>query len=159
MAVQEKQCASSSEFQVEREWLHAASNGDVDRMKVLREKCPKWLDLDRIDVNSADPPDEAEVLWTSRFCSWDGFHLSTIGASALHTATWHGDKKIMEYLLEEGQDPDSGGDTGITAVMLAVMRHNLQATRCIFRGRVAIQRNLVLDVRPCMLHSRSQCSH
>ncbi|GMF52408.1 unnamed protein product [Phytophthora fragariaefolia] len=43
---------------------------------------------------------------TRAFCSWDTFHLDIIGAAALHTATWQGDSGIVEYLLEEGLDPD-----------------------------------------------------
>ncbi|KAJ8561496.1 hypothetical protein ON010_g8185 [Phytophthora cinnamomi] len=61
--------------------------------------------------------------------SWDGFRLGTIGASALHTATWRGDDRVVEYLLEEGQDPDTKDTTGMTPIMLVIMYHNLQATR------------------------------
>lgn len=101
---------------------------------------------DTVDGVSEDTPGDSDWSRSSGFCSWDGFHLRTIGASALHTATWHGDNKIVEYLLEEGQDPDTEDDTGMSAIMLAIMHHNLQATRCVFRDRVAIQRNLVTDV-------------
>jgi hypothetical protein len=102
---------------------------------------------DVVDGVSDGDSDGSRSSRTAGFCSWGGFHLSTIGASALHTATWHGYNKIVTYLLEEGQDPDTQDETGMTAIMLVIMHHNLQATRCIFRGREAIQRNLVVDVR------------
>ncbi|KAG7379453.1 hypothetical protein PHYPSEUDO_008558 [Phytophthora pseudosyringae] len=162
--------------QVERAWLEAARNGDVDQMKVLRKQHPTWLNLNRVRKSSIhslahllrgldlpfavrqkvddgvpqDTPgdsDRSRVSRTPGFCSWDGFHLSTIGASALHTATWHGNDRIVAYLLEEGQHPDTQDGTGMTAVMLTLMHHNLQATRCILHDREAIQRNLVTDVR------------
>ncbi|ETM44212.1 hypothetical protein L914_10532 [Phytophthora nicotianae] len=134
---------------VEKAWLEAASNGDVDQMKMLRKQYPQWLNLNRnVDedtvTNGSDGPRPSR---SSGFCSWDGFHLNTIGASALHTATWHGEDKIVEFLLGEGQDPDTEDESGMSAIILAIMHHNLQATRCIFRDRVAIQRNLVMDCR------------
>ncbi|POM62342.1 hypothetical protein PHPALM_28516 [Phytophthora palmivora] len=126
---------------VEQAWLEAAGKGDINQMKILRQQHPKWLDLNRkVD-------DTEDTNRTDSFCSWDGFHLSTIGASALHTATWHGDDRIVEYLLEEGQDSNTEDDTGTTPIMLTLTHHILQATRCIFRDRVAIQRNLVTDCR------------
>ncbi|EEY70181.1 uncharacterized protein PITG_18936 [Phytophthora infestans T30-4] len=128
---------------VEKAWLEAAKNGDVDQMKTLRKWYPQWLNL-----NTAT--NDSDGFLPSRspgFCSWDGFHLRTVGASALHTATWHSDNKIVQYLLEEGQDPDTEDESGMTAIVLAIMHHNLQATRCVYRERVAIQRNLAMDVR------------
>ncbi|RLN65440.1 hypothetical protein BBJ29_005727 [Phytophthora kernoviae] len=70
-----------------------------------------------------------------------------VGSSTLHTATWHGNKKVVEYLLESGQDPDAQDDTGMTPISLVIMNHNLQAQRCVFRDREAIQRNLIMDCR------------
>ncbi|KAF4043218.1 Ankyrin repeat [Phytophthora infestans] len=134
---------------VEKAWLEAAKNGDVDQMKTLRKWYPQWLNLSRtVDEDTAT--NDSDGFLPSRspgFCSWDGFHLRTVGASALHTATWHGDNKIVQYLLEEGQDPKTEDESGMTAIVLAIMHHNLQATRCVYRERVAIQRNLVMDCR------------
>ncbi|GMF46250.1 unnamed protein product [Phytophthora lilii] len=101
---------------------------------------------DTLDDALTNDSDGSRSSRTSGFCSWDGFHLSTIGASALHTATWHGDDAVVAYLLEEGQDPDTEDETGMTPIMLTILHHNLQATRCVFRDHVAIQRNLVTDV-------------
>ncbi|EEY63150.1 uncharacterized protein PITG_15361 [Phytophthora infestans T30-4] len=132
---------------VEKAWLEAAKNGDVDQMKTLRKWYPQWLNLSRtVDEDTAT--NDSDGFLPSRspgFCSWDGFHLRTVGASALHTATWHSDNKIVQYLLEEGQDPDTEDESGMTAIVLAIMHHNLQATRCVYRERVAIQRNLAMD--------------
>ncbi|KAG3069489.1 hypothetical protein PI124_g21500 [Phytophthora idaei] len=134
---------------VEKAWLEAARNGDVDQMKMLRKLHPQWLNLNRnVDEDTVtNGSDASQSSLPAGFCTWDGFHLSTIGASALHTATWHRDDKIVRYLLEEGQDPDTPDKSGMTAIMLTIMHHNLQATRCIFRDRIAIQRNLVVDCR------------
>ncbi|KAL4159338.1 hypothetical protein PRNP1_005098 [Phytophthora ramorum] len=144
---QSEEDASPRLAHVEQAWLAAARNGDVDRMKMLRNQHPKWLDLQRnVDTLAVDS-DGSRSSRTTGFCSWDGFHLGTIGASALHTATWHGDTNIGQYLLQEGQDPNTEDDTGMTPIMLAIMHHNLQATRCVFRDRLAIQRNLVTDCR------------
>ncbi|CEG39710.1 Ankyrin [Plasmopara halstedii] len=130
--------------QVENAWLEAARNGDLDQMKSLRRQYPQQLDLNRNiqHLNSANNSQPS-----TGFCGWHGFHLSTIGASALYTATWFGDDKIIEYLLEEGQDPDTEDESGMSAITVAIMHHNLQATRCIFRNRVAIQQNLITDCR------------
>jgi ankyrin repeat protein len=81
------------------------------------------------------------------FCTWSSFHLGTIEASTLHTATWHGKDNVVEYLLDEGMDPDTVDDAGVTPIMLALTRLNLQAMRCVFRNREAVRRNLVEDVR------------
>ncbi|KAG6946855.1 hypothetical protein JG687_00016491 [Phytophthora cactorum] len=134
---------------VEKAWLEAARNGDVDQMKKLRKLHPQWLNLNRnVDEDTVtNGSDASQSSLPAGFCTWDGFHLSTIGASALHTATWHRDDKIVRYLLEEGQDPDTPDKSGMTAIMLTIMHHNLQVTRCIFRDRIAIQRNLVMDCR------------
>lgn len=102
----------------------------------------------KVDDRSA-----ARQSQTPAFCRWDGFHLDAIGASALHTATWQGKDKIVEYLLEEGLSPDTDDGTGTTPIMLSITHHNLQVTRCLFRDRVAIQRNLIMDVRAELIFS------
>ncbi|KAF4133070.1 Ankyrin repeats domain-containing protein [Phytophthora infestans] len=80
-----------------------------------------------------------------RFCSWEYFHLPTIGASALLTAAWDGCAEIIEFLLEAGQDPDTFDSGGLTAMMVAILRFNVVVMRCVFRNGEAIRRNLVVD--------------
>jgi len=80
----------------------------------------------------------------ARFCSWGDFHLR---ASALHTASWGGSLEILQFLLESGQDPDAADDSGMTAMMVAILRLNLMTMRCVFRDGEAVRRNTVVDVR------------
>ncbi|KAL3656687.1 hypothetical protein V7S43_018467 [Phytophthora oleae] len=82
-----------------------------------------------------------------QFCSWEYFHLCTIGASALLTAAWDGCAEIVELLLEAGQDPNTSDDGGLTAMMVAILRYNVVAMRCVFRNGEAVRRNLVVDCR------------
>lgn len=88
----------------------------------------------------------------TRTSTWDDFHLGTIGASALHAATWSGSEQVVKLLLEAGQHPDTRDEWGMTPTMVAIMRLYLVTMRSIFRGRRAFQRNLVVDVRS--LHYR-----
>ncbi|KAG6613619.1 uncharacterized protein IUM83_04520 [Phytophthora cinnamomi] len=132
---------SASMTDVHAAWLAAGARGDVAAMRQLRSQFPTWLDLHR----SVSPPDS--MRRQAPFCSWDSFHLPTIGASALHTAAWKGYLAIVQFLLECGQDPDSGDGSGLTPAMMAILRLNLLATRCVFRDGQAVRRNLVVDCR------------
>ncbi|KAE8996685.1 hypothetical protein PR002_g19258 [Phytophthora rubi] len=96
-------------------------------------------------MKSVGPSDSAQR--PARLCSWDGFHLRTIGASGLHTAAWRGELAVVEFLLECGQDPDSGDNSGLTPAMAVILRLNLLVTRCVFRDGQAVRRNLVVDCR------------
>lgn len=82
-----------------------------------------------------------------QFCGWNGFHLSSIGASTLHTATWEGSLGIVELLLQAGQDPDTRDAAGLTPIMVALLRYNVVVMRCVFRNAKAVRRNIVVDVR------------
>jgi len=75
------------------------------------------------------------------------FRLRTIGISALHTAAWGGHVGVLQYLLESGQCPDASSEGGTTPIMVAIHRFNVTTMRCVFRGREAVRRNLVVDVR------------
>ncbi|KAG6613510.1 uncharacterized protein IUM83_04522 [Phytophthora cinnamomi] len=130
--------------EVHAAWLAAGANGDAAAMEQLASQFPEWLDLQRTTrlttLNSRS-------LGQARFCSWDAFHLHTIGASALHAAVWDGSLSIIRYLLEEGQSPDAADDSGMTPIMFTIMRLNLLATRCVFRDGQVVRRNLVMDCR------------
>ncbi|OWZ00037.1 hypothetical protein PHMEG_00028858, partial [Phytophthora megakarya] len=119
-------------------WLAAGADGDAAAMRLLKSQHPAWLHLQR-EVRFDDIG--------SRFCSWKGFHLKTIGASALLTAAWEGQLDILEFLLESGQDPNTGDDNGLTSMMMIIMRLNITTMRCVFRGGVAVRRNLAVDCR------------
>jgi ankyrin repeat protein len=86
-----------------------------------------------------------------RFCSWDAFHLPTIGASALLTAAWDGNSAIVELLLAAGQDPDTRDNGNLTAIMVAMLRYNIVVMRYVFRDGGTVRRNLVVDVRSASL--------
>ncbi|GMF29564.1 unnamed protein product [Phytophthora lilii] len=81
------------------------------------------------------------------FCDWEKFHLSTVGASALHAAAWDGSYEVLEFLLKEGQQVDERGRRGVTALMATLMRHNVQALRAVFQGSAVVQLNTVVDCR------------
>ncbi|ETL90937.1 hypothetical protein L917_10474, partial [Phytophthora nicotianae] len=105
-------------------WLTASARSDVATMRELLKRFPEWLDL-----------------------HWGGFCLSTLGASALHTATWKVDSVVMEFLLELGQHPDPRDDNGLTPMMVTILRLSIMTTRCVFRGGQAVRRNLIVDCR------------
>ncbi|ETP14189.1 hypothetical protein F441_10849 [Phytophthora nicotianae CJ01A1] len=126
--------------QVHGAWLAAGARGDAQAMARLRAQHPQWLDLKM-------PVASDTTISTPRFCSWDYFHLHTIGASALLTAAWDGCVDIIELLLSAGQDPDTSDNGGLTAMMVAILRFNVVVMRCIFRNGEAIRRNLVVDCR------------
>ncbi|OWZ15543.1 hypothetical protein PHMEG_00010796 [Phytophthora megakarya] len=128
--------------QVHKLWLAAGAQGDVETMKRLRVQHPQWLDLNRVRAMS-----DSDTPTHTRFCSWDYFHLPTIGASALLTAAWDGCVEIVELLLEAGQDPDTKDEGGLTSMMVAILRYNVVAMRCVFRNSEAIRRSLVVDCR------------
>ncbi|KAJ8519164.1 hypothetical protein ON010_g18110 [Phytophthora cinnamomi] len=150
--------------QVHAAWLAAGARGDVDTMRRLHEQHPQWLDLQRLsvcrcvaalklvgtaaDVATTDSAPRAR----QQFCSWKGFHLSTIGASTLLTATWEGDLGIVELLLEAGQDPDTRDNGGLTPIMVALLRYNVVVMRCVFRNGQAVRRNIVVDDGYSALH-------
>ncbi|RLN91686.1 hypothetical protein BBJ28_00026609, partial [Nothophytophthora sp. Chile5] len=104
---------------------------------------------DRLTPKPVGPAHHGGIASTqqrqARFCSWEHFHLPTLGASALHTAVWDGSVSVVEFLLRAGQSPDSADDGGLTPIMLAVMRHNVVTMRCVFRDGLAVRRNLVVD--------------
>ncbi|KAG3014195.1 hypothetical protein PC121_g12276 [Phytophthora cactorum] len=125
-------------------WLAAGANEDVATMRQLRSQFPEWLDFQR-QVGSATSGSLPERQ--ARFCSWNGFHLRTIGASALHTAAWGGSLGILEFLLESGQSPDESDDSGVTAIMVTILRLNLMTMRCVLRDGEAVRRNTVVDCR------------
>ncbi|KAE8957229.1 hypothetical protein PR003_g32496 [Phytophthora rubi] len=134
--------------QVHAAWLEAGARGDVDSMRHLREQHPQWLDLQRLvgaAVDAATPDLGRQPR--QQFCGWNGFHLSTIGASALHTATWEGSLGIVELLLEAGQNPDTPDESGLTPIMVALLRYNVVVMRCVFRNGQAVRRNVVVDCR------------
>ncbi|KAJ8539179.1 hypothetical protein ON010_g12692 [Phytophthora cinnamomi] len=133
--------------QVHAAWLAAGARGDVSTMRRLREQHPQWLDLQRLVGTAADVATTDSAPHTQRFCGWKGFHLSTIGASTLLTATWEGDLGIVELLLEAGQDPDTRDNGGLTPTMMALLRYNVVVMRCVFRNGQAVRRNIVVDVR------------
>lgn len=132
---------SSVMSDVHAAWLAAGARSDVATMRLLTKKFPEWLDLQRrVEVLDA-------TQHQTHFCSWDSFCLNTLGASALHTAAWKGDLAVLTFLLESGQQPDSGNEGGMTAMMVAILRLSLMTSRCVFRGGQAVQRNLVVDCR------------
>ncbi|KAG6613418.1 uncharacterized protein IUM83_04519 [Phytophthora cinnamomi] len=133
--------------QVHAAWLAAGARGDVSTMRRLREQHPQWLDLQRLVGTAADVATTDSAPHTQRFCGWKGFHLSTIGASTLLTATWEGDLGIVELLLEAGQDPDTRDNGGLTPTMMALLRYNVVVMRCVFRNGQAVRRNIVVDCR------------
>ncbi|ETK84346.1 hypothetical protein F441_10864 [Phytophthora nicotianae CJ01A1] len=129
---------------VHTSWLAAGANEDVETMRQLWKQFPEWLNFQRqIESDTSDSLLERQT----RFCSWSGFHLRTIGASALHTATWAESLGILEFLLEFGQNPDEGDDSGVTAVMVAILRLNLVTMRCVLRNGEAVRRTTVVDCR------------
>lgn len=73
--------------------------------------------------------------------------MSTIGASAVHTAAWERNLGIIELLLEAGQDPGTPSDGGLTPMMVALLHYNVVFMRCVFRNGEAVRRNIVVDVR------------
>ncbi|KAF4043230.1 Ankyrin repeats (3 copies) [Phytophthora infestans] len=147
--------------EVRAAWLTACSTSDVDTMRRLSKQFPQWLHLQRVpyrfhlcqrvgmsdpQISAYNPIDLSELTQLqSRICHWDGFHLRTLGASALHTAAWRGDVAVIEFLLESGQHPDTGYEGGMTAMMVPILRLSLMTTRCVFRDRQVVQRNLVVD--------------
>ncbi|POM66248.1 Hypothetical protein PHPALM_17926 [Phytophthora palmivora] len=144
---------SATLVDVHTAWLAAGARSDVGVMRQLMSQFPEWLDLQRVRSNCVSrlklfcfgPSDS--TLHHTHFCSWDGFHLHTIGASTLHTAAWNGDVVVMKLLLEYGQHPDSSDDNGLTPMMVVILQLNLVTTRCVFRNGEAIRRNLVVDCR------------
>ncbi|KAG2502681.1 hypothetical protein BBO99_00009818 [Phytophthora kernoviae] len=136
--------------QVHRAWLAAGAKGDVETMRGLHSQHPQWLDPQRAVgvVSNTGTSASVPAPARSRFCSWESFHLSTVGASALHTAAWEGTHEIVGFLLEAGQDPDTSDDGGLTAMMVSLLRYNLVVMRCVFRNSaVAVRRNVVVDCR------------
>ncbi|KAH7485626.1 hypothetical protein PRIC1_004924 [Phytophthora ramorum] len=125
--------------QVHAAWLAAGACGDIETMRHLRAQHPRWLDLKRLVADT--------TVSARRFCSWENFHLTTLGASALHTAAWEGSLGIVELVLEAGQDPDTRDDGGLTPMMVAMLRHNVIVTRCVFQNGQAVRRNAVVDCR------------
>ncbi|KAF1779705.1 Ankyrin repeat-containing domain [Phytophthora cactorum] len=97
-------------------WLAAGANEDVATMRQLRSQFPEWLDFQR-QVGSATSDSLPERQ--ARFCSWNGFHLRSLG--------------ILEFLLESGQSPDESDDSGVTAIMVTILRLNLMTMRCVLR--------------------------
>ncbi|RLN84068.1 hypothetical protein BBJ28_00008352 [Nothophytophthora sp. Chile5] len=93
----------------------------------------------RYDTNGGDE--------ASSFCDWEQFHLSTVGASTLHAAAWDGSFAILQFLLAEGQEVDERGSGGVTALMVTLLRHNVQAMRAVFQGSAVVQRNTIMDCR------------
>ncbi|KAL4159325.1 hypothetical protein PRNP1_005087 [Phytophthora ramorum] len=108
----------------------------------LRRQFPEWLDLQR----SVGSPTQ-DTSYRPRSCSWTNFHLRTIGASTLHTAAWNGDLGIVQFLLEEGQNPDTGDEAAVTPIMVAILRLTIMTMRCVIRGGEAIRRNILVDCR------------
>ncbi|KAG6623106.1 Serine/threonine-protein phosphatase 6 regulatory ankyrin repeat subunit B [Phytophthora cinnamomi] len=74
-------------------------------------------------------------------------HRTQRRCPALHAAAWEGDTSALTQLLERGENPNVGDEWNLTPIMSMFMRHSLQDTRCVFRGRDTIQRNLVVDCR------------
>ncbi|KAK1938749.1 Ankyrin-3 [Phytophthora citrophthora] len=135
--------SSNDMMEVHAAWLAAGAQGDVETMRNLWSQYPEWLDLNRVRPLVSD----SRARRQAKFCSWGSFHLDTIGASAIHTAAWEGSLDIMRFLLESGQDPDVGDDSGLTPIMVAILRLNLMTMRCVFRDGVAVRRNTVIDCR------------
>ncbi|KAG3149663.1 hypothetical protein PI124_g11426 [Phytophthora idaei] len=129
--------------QVRAAWLAAGAKGDAQAMKRLRSQHPQWLGLEMLVASDST----VSASQQNRFCSWEYFHLPTIGASALLTAAWDGSAEIIEQLLDAGQDPDTNDNGGMTAMMVAILRFNVVVMRCVFRNGEAIRRNLVVDCR------------
>ncbi|KAG6613606.1 uncharacterized protein IUM83_04524 [Phytophthora cinnamomi] len=135
---------SASMAKVHTAWLTAGANGDAAAMRELWSRFPEWLAFNRqVGRAKSDSLSQRQA----KFCSWGDFHLRTIGASALHTASWGGNLGIVEFLLESGQDPNVGDDSSMTAMMVAILRLNLMTMRCVFRDGVAARRNTVVDCR------------
>ncbi|KAG6945365.1 hypothetical protein JG688_00016585 [Phytophthora aleatoria] len=55
--------------------------------------------------------------------------------------------EVMEFLLESVHHADSGDDSGLTPMMVAILRPSIMTTRCVFRKGQAVGRNLVVDCR------------
>ncbi|KAE8981603.1 hypothetical protein PF010_g22573 [Phytophthora fragariae] len=136
--------STASKAEVHTAWLAAGGKGDAAPMRELHSQFPEWLDFNQ-QVGHDTSDSESQRL--ARFCSWGDFHLHTIGASALHTAAWGGELDIVEFLLELGQDPNAADDSGMTAIMVAILHLNLLTMRCVFRGGEAVRRNTVVDCR------------
>ncbi|KAG7376048.1 hypothetical protein PHYPSEUDO_014558 [Phytophthora pseudosyringae] len=125
-------------------WLAAGAKGDAASMRQLWSRFPEWLDFNR---HVGRPALDSLSQRQARFCTWDAFHLRTLGASALHTTAWDGNLAILRFLLEAGLNPDAGGESGMTAAMAAILHLNLMTMRCVFRDSEAVRRNTVVDCR------------
>ncbi|KAG7376050.1 hypothetical protein PHYPSEUDO_014560 [Phytophthora pseudosyringae] len=125
--------------EVHAAWLAAGASGDAATMQQLKSLFPEWLDLQRRVVPAPS--------MCSQFGSWNGFHLHTMGASALHAAVWEGQLDVIQFILEAGESPDTSADNGLTPTMMAIMHLSLMTMRCVFRDGVAVRRNLVVDCR------------
>ncbi|EGZ23201.1 hypothetical protein PHYSODRAFT_295704 [Phytophthora sojae] len=134
----------SSKAEVYSAWLAAGARGDAATMRKLWSQFPQWLEFNQ---QVGDAALDSESQRQARFCSWGDFHLHTIGASALHTAAWGGKLDIVQFLLDSGQDPNAADDSGMTAMMVAILHLNLLTMRCVFRDGEAVRRNTVVDCR------------
>ncbi|RLN58073.1 hypothetical protein BBP00_00007192 [Phytophthora kernoviae] len=130
--------------EVHAAWLAAGARDDVNAMRQLRDQFPEWIDFQR-QVGPATL--DSTAMRQASICTWKGFHLRTLGASALHTAAWEGNVDIMQFLLESDQNPDAGDDSAITPMMVAILRLNVMTMRCVFVNGEAVRRNLVVDCR------------
>ncbi|GMF45707.1 unnamed protein product [Phytophthora fragariaefolia] len=130
---------------VHKAWLTAGANGDAATMRELWSRC--LIHFQQVGHAKSDSPTQRQP----RFCSWRGFHLRTIGSSALHTASWGGNLAIVELLLKSGQNPNAGDESGMTAMMVAILRLNLMTMRCVLRDGEAVRRNIVVDVKGGLL--------
>uniref|UniRef100_H3H1X7 Uncharacterized protein n=1 Tax=Phytophthora ramorum TaxID=164328 RepID=H3H1X7_PHYRM len=54
---------------------------------------------------------------------------------------------LQRFLLEEGQNPDTGDEAAVTPIMVAILRLTIMTMRCVIRGGEAIRRNILVDCR------------
>ncbi|DAZ92638.1 TPA: hypothetical protein N0F65_003451 [Lagenidium giganteum] len=129
-------------------YLSAALRGHLALMQQLHEQ-NVWLCIHETLAPLTAGPRASDSSAGSRVrkATDERFWLCTLGASALHAATWSGQLHVLEFLLHQGQHPDARDQHGMTAIMLTLTRHNIQAHRMIFHRGVAVRRSTVVDTR------------
>ncbi|KAJ0410895.1 hypothetical protein ATCC90586_004416 [Pythium insidiosum] len=96
--------SSEMPLTVQQEWLQAASNGDVDTLRLIHKQHPELLDV----------------------CAP---HQSMKPSTALHLCAWRNQTDAAALLLQLGAHVDARDAAGMTPLQIDVLRSSLQKMR------------------------------
>ena len=104
--------------------LNASFKGDIETVRILLEKNPALINARNSEGGTPLMMATFGNIDTIKLLLEYGADLKAVGqdGTALHLAVWEGREEIVQFLLDQGIDPNATSNSGETALMAAALK-------------------------------------